>query len=167
MPTAHMRQSASTCRSGDPLLYVPSTCRSLSTRRSTVHADPMRTNSTSKDSVPNSRRRRRSPPKWFRSGSTSSRKRGPTSLCESTSRLRHAVPDIEACVHTRIAALALLQCSSAGTVIRLPRSVVEELEEERGMVAAGHTKFLTMVETAVTLSLSCGILPKRIHASLS
>ena len=60
--------------------------------------------------------------------------------------LRHAVPDIEACISPRIAALALPKCNSAGH-IRLLAEMVEELEEERGMVA-GHTKFLTMVETA-------------------
>lgn len=60
--------------------------------------------------------------------------------------LRHAVPDIEACISPRISALALPKCNSAGH-IQLLAEMVEELEEERGMVS-GHTKFLAMVETA-------------------
>ncbi len=60
--------------------------------------------------------------------------------------LRLAVPDIEACISPRIAALALPK-SDGASHIRLLAELVEELEEERGM-EVGHTKFLAMVETA-------------------
>ena len=60
--------------------------------------------------------------------------------------LRHAVPDIEACISPRVSALALPKCNSAGH-IQLLAELVDELEVERDM-EVGHTKFLAMVETA-------------------
>jgi len=60
--------------------------------------------------------------------------------------LRLAIPDIEAAVSIRVAALALPKIESASHV-RLLTEVVSELEAERGLVE-GHTRFMVLVETA-------------------
>ena len=60
--------------------------------------------------------------------------------------LRHAIPDIEAAISSRVRALALPKVESANH-LRLLCEVIDEIEIERG-VALGSTKLLAMVETA-------------------
>jgi len=60
--------------------------------------------------------------------------------------LRLAIPDIEAAVSMRVAALALPKIESASHV-QLLAEVVSELEAERGLVE-GQTRFMVLVETA-------------------
>lgn len=62
---------------------------------------------------------------------------------------RLAVPDLEAVVSPRIAALALPKTPDAGH-IRAIEEIVEELEIERGM-PVGHTRLIAMIETADAL----------------
>jgi len=60
--------------------------------------------------------------------------------------LRHAIPDIEAAISSRVQALALPKVESANH-LRLLCEVIDEIEAERGMTL-GSTKLLAMVETA-------------------
>src|SRR5205085_12441628 len=59
---------------------------------------------------------------------------------------RQTMLDLEAAIPPRVQALAVTKVDSADH-IRLIGEVVCELEAERGM-AAGHTKFIAMIETA-------------------
>lgn len=60
--------------------------------------------------------------------------------------LRHAIPDIEAAVSSRVQALALPKVESANH-LRLLCEVIDQIEAERGMTV-GTTKLLAMIETA-------------------
>ncbi|MBW8857177.1 MAG: CoA ester lyase, partial [Bradyrhizobium sp.] len=61
---------------------------------------------------------------------------------------RQTMLDLEAAIMPRVAALKVTKVDSADH-IRMVDEVVSELEAERGM-AAGHTKFIAMIETADT-----------------
>lgn len=60
--------------------------------------------------------------------------------------LRMAVRDLEETISPRVQAITLTKVDSASHV-RLLAEIVDELEEERGMTP-GHTRFITLVETA-------------------
>lgn len=124
------------------LLYVPVNVPKFVDKAHTRGADAVQLDL--EDSVPNSQKAEAR--KMVQEAADIVSQAGADVVVRINQPLRHAVPDIEACISPRIAALALPKCNSAGH-IRLLAEMVEELEEERGMVA-GHTKFLTMVETA-------------------
>ena len=124
------------------LLYVPVNVPKFVDKAHTRGADAVQLDL--EDSVPNSQKAEAR--KMVQEAADIVSQAGADVVVRINQPLRHAVPDIEACISPRIAALALPKCNSAGH-IRLLAEMVEELEEERGM-AAGHTKFLTMVETA-------------------
>ncbi len=124
------------------LLYVPVNVPKFVEKAHTRGADAVQL--YLEDSVPNSQKAEAR--KMVQEAADIVSQAGADVVVRINQPLRHAVPDIEACISPRIAALALPKCNSAGH-IRLLAEMVEELEEERGM-AAGHTKFLTMVETA-------------------
>lgn len=124
------------------LLYVPVNVPKFIEKAHTRGADAVQLDL--EDSVPNSQKAEAR--KMVQEAADIVSQAGADVVVRINQPLRHAVPDIEACISPRIAALALPKCNSAGH-IRLLAEMVEELEEERGMVA-GHTKFLTMVETA-------------------
>ena len=124
------------------LLYVPVNVPKFVDKAHTRGADAVQLDL--EDSVPNSQKAEAR--KMVQEAADIVSQAGADVVVRINQPLRHAVPDIEACISPRIAALALPKCNSAGH-IQLLAEMVEELEEERGMVA-GHTKFLTMVETA-------------------
>ncbi|MEC8200721.1 MAG: CoA ester lyase [Pseudomonadota bacterium] len=124
------------------LLYVPVNVPKFVEKAHTRGADAVQLDL--EDSVPNSQKAEAR--KMVQEAADIVSQAGADVVVRINQPLRHAVPDIEACISPRIAALALPKCNSAGH-IRLLAEMVEELDEERGMVA-GHTKFLTMVETA-------------------
>ena len=124
------------------LLYVPVNVPKFVDKAHTRGADAVQLDL--EDSVPNSQKAEAR--KMVQEAADIVSQAGADVVVRINQPLRHAVPDIEACISPRIAALALPKCNSAGH-IRILAEMVEELEEERGMVA-GHTKFLTMVETA-------------------
>ena len=124
------------------LLYVPVNVPKFVDKAHTRGADAVQLDL--EDSVPNSQKAEAR--KMVQEAADIVSQAGADVVVRINQPLRHAVPDIEACISPRIAALALPKCNSAGH-IRLLAEMVEELEEERGMVA-GHTKFLTMVEAA-------------------
>ena len=124
------------------LLYVPVNVPKFVDKAHTRGADAVQLDL--EDSVPNSQKAEAR--KMVQEAADIVSQAGADVVVRINQPLRHAVPDIEACISPHIAALALPKCNSAGH-IRLLAEMVEELEEERGM-AAGHTKFLTMVETA-------------------
>ena len=124
------------------LLYVPVNVPRFVHKAHTRGADAVQLDL--EDSVPNSQKAEAR--KMVQEAADIVSQAGADVVVRINQPLRHAVPDIEACISPRIAALALPKCNSAGH-IQLLAEMVEELEEERGMVA-GHTKFLTMVETA-------------------
>ena len=124
------------------LLYVPVNVPKFVDKAHTRGADAVQLDL--EDSVPNSQKAEAR--KMVQEAADIVSQAGADVVVRINQPLRHAVPDIEACISPRIAALALPKCNSAGH-IRLLAEMIEELEEERGMVA-GHTKFLTMVETA-------------------
>ncbi|MED6311070.1 MAG: CoA ester lyase [Pseudomonadota bacterium] len=124
------------------LLYVPVNVPKFVDKAHTRGADAVQLDL--EDSVPNSQKAEAR--KMVQEAADIVSQAGADVVVRINQPLRHAVPDIEACISPRIAALALPKCNSAGHIRHLAE-MVEELEEERGMVA-GHTKFLTMVETA-------------------
>ncbi len=124
------------------LLYVPVNVPKFVDKAHTRGADAVQLDL--EDSVPNSQKAEAR--KMVQEAADIVSQAGADVVVRINQPLRLAVPDIEACISPRIAALALPKCNSAGH-IQLLAEMVEELEEERGMVT-GHTKFLTMVETA-------------------
>ena len=124
------------------LLYVPVNVPKFVDKAHTRGADAVQLDL--EDSVPNSQKAEAR--KMVQEAADIVSQAGADVVVRINQPLRHAVPDIEACISPRIAALALPKCNSAGH-IQLLAEMVEELEEERGMVT-GHTKFLAMVETA-------------------
>ena len=124
------------------LLYVPVNVPKFVDKAHTRGADAVQLDL--EDSVPNSQKAEAR--KMVQEAADIVSQAGADVVVRLNQPLRHAVPDIEACISPCIAALALPKCNSAGH-IQLLAEMVEELEEERCMVT-GHTKFLTMVETA-------------------
>ena len=124
------------------LLYVPTNVSKYVDKAHTRGADAIQLDL--EDSVPNSRKDEAR--KLVQEAAEIVSQAGADVVVRINQPLRHAIPDIEACISPRIAALALPKCNSAGHV-KLLAEMVEELEEERGM-EVGQTKFLAMVETA-------------------